>query len=485
LRSLLLAVRYFCTWFLIAAGAAISLFVHGADVSWCAKVSAFLCRKFSRFRGYPIGAQRYLRYIKILANFPLYKCALEIHLQNEPAFAMQEGYVTFSPLGHLLTCLLCFAATSSAFAEDDTDLDRDPYSLELSMESDFFTSLEPDQDSGSSWSGEVEAVLEADFELLWGWRGWAASVVAKANRGDALAAASGEILPFSGAADDRGQELEEFWLQKDLLDGQVSILAGQYSAENEFDLRETAGIFVNGGFEEGPELAELGGDGGAVTPLPGLGARLAIRLPGDFTIRLALVEGEIEDADPEEPADAGYFHIAELNWRPESAPGARYGLGAWYHSGDFRRLDLNADRAFEQGTSGYYAFAEGEIFRAPQAAGPVVSGFVRLGFADDGVSELASHQSAGLTVAGLIAGRDEDVLGLGVTSISNSQAYRSISAQEGEPLSDRETAVELTYQARLAEGVILQPSVQCVFNRNSDPEQDRVCAAGLRLALEI
>ncbi len=395
------------------------------------------------------------------------------------------NFLNGTSIGILSTGLLSFAVAIPGDVNAETADDRETYVLELALENDFFGAFEREQADRATWSGEVELLLEVDFESLWGWRGWKAGVVGKANRGDALAAGSGEILPFSGAADDRGEELEELWLQKSLFDGQVSILVGQFAAENEFDVREKAGEFVNGGFEEGPELAELGGDGGAVTPLPGLGARLAISWSDDFEIRLALVEGETEDVDPEEPAGAGYFHIAELNWLPAATPGARYGLGAWYHSGDFQRLDFESEGLFEQGATGYYMFAEGDLFEAKNAPGTVVSGFVRVGFGDNGVSAIASHQSAGLTVTGLIRGRDNDVLGFGITSISNARAYRETSAQDGEPLSHRETAVELTYQAQLAEGLSVQPTVQCVFNRDSDPEQDRVCAAGLRLAMEF
>jgi len=398
---------------------------------------------------------------------------------------MNLRFLNETSVGILLTGLLLFAIANPGHVEAKAPDDRDAYVLEFALENDFFAAFEREEADGATWSGEIEAALELDFESLWGWQGWEASMVAKANRGNALAAGSGEILPFSGAADDRGEELEELWLQKSLLDGKISILVGQFAAENDFDLRETAGVFVNGGFEEGPELAELGGDGGAVIPLPGLGGRLAVNLPSDFVIRVALVEGEIEDADPGESVDAGYFHIAELNWVPAATPGTRYGLGAWYHSGDFKRLAFESQDPFEQGATGYYMFAEGDLFQAKNASGTVVSGFVRVGFGDDGLSAIASHQSAGLTVAGLIPGRDEDILGLGVTSISNARAYREISAQDGEPLSHRETAVELTYQAQVAEDLSVQPTLQCVLNRDSDPEQDRVCAAGLRLAMEF
>ena len=390
----------------------------------------------------------------------------------------------------LAAALLSLAMTGLAAEDDEDNEDGSGLEAEFVLDNEFFVALQDEDGDQSTVSSEIELELGVDFEELFGWSGWEAGFIAKANRGDAVASASGETLPFSGAADDRGEELEELWIQKNFASGRAQLLVGKLAAENDFDVRETADVFVNGGFEEGPELAELGEDGGAVVPLPGLGARLNLALAEDWVFRVAVVEGEIEEADPDLPADAGYFYITELDWSPFSSSEARLGLGAWHHTGDFQRLIGEADeeeagQPFKSGTSGYYLFAEGPLYESPNDPDLVISAFARIGFADDEVAAFDSHQSVGLVVSGLIPGRTDDLLGFGVTSITNGSDYRRASRLEGDAISGRETAIELTYLVQATDWLIVQPTLQCAINRDGDPDEDRACAAGLGLTLEF
>jgi carbohydrate-selective porin OprB len=356
---------------------------------------------------------------------------------------------------------------------------------EFVFDNEFFVGLQSDESDRATWSSEMEVELGLDFEALFGWSGWEAAVVAKANRGDALAASSGETLAFSGAADDRGEVVEEIWLQTHFAQDRASLLLGRYAAENDFDVREIADVFVNGGFEEGPELAEAGGDGGAVVPLPGFGARLNLVIGEGLAFRIAAVEGDTEEVDPDAPADEGYFYIAELGWSPFASSATRLGLGAWHHTGDFQRIIEQTNRPFKSGVSGYYAFAEGPVFQGRQNPDLVVSAFARVGFTDDAVAAIDAHRAVGLVVAGLIPQRADDRLGLGLTSISNGSDARRASALEGESISRRETAIELTYLIRATDWLIVQPTLQCAIHRDGDPEEDQACAAGLGLTLEF
>ena len=395
-----------------------------------------------------------------------------------------------SPLGKILAVVALFGTLSGVVslcvAEQGLDHEEGSSSeAEFVFDNEFFVGLQDDERDRTTWSSEIEVQLGIDFEALFDWPGWDASLVAKANRGDALAASSGETLAFSGAADDKGEVVEEIWLQKRFSDDRIGVLVGRYAAENEFDVRETADVFVNGGFEEGPELAETGEDGGAVVPLPGLGARLSLAVADGLDFRVAVVEGKTEAVDPDSPADEGHFYIAELDWSPFALSDARLGLGAWRHTGDFQRLEADAESPFESGVTGYYAFAEGSLYASAANPDLVVSAFARVGFTDDQVAAIDSHQSVGLVVAGLVPGRADDRLGLGVTSITNSAVYRRLSEIEGDPISARETAVELTYLVQATDWLIAQPTLQCAINRDGDPEQDRACAAGLGLTLEF
>jgi porin len=394
---------------------------------------------------------------------------------------------SFNQAFAFIVALAAFLSVATAgAAEQEMGSDNDAaIEAEFVFDNEFFVGLQSDEGERSTWSAEAEVALGLDFEALFGWSGWEAGLVAKANRGDALAASSGETLAFSGAADDRGELVEEIWLHKHFADDRVSFLIGRYAAENDFDVRDTADVFVNGGFEEGPELAEAGEDGGAVVPLPGFGARLNLAIRDDLAFRIAVVDGQTEEEDADAPADEGYFYIAELDWRPFASAEARLALGAWHHTGDFVRLLDDTAEAFKRGVSGYYAFAEGPVYESRRNRDLVISAFARVGVTDDQVAAIDAHQSVGLVVAGLISERPDDRLGLGVTSISFGSAYRQVSALEGEPITRRETAIELTYLVQATDWLIVQPTLQCAIHRDGDPGAGRACAAGLGLTLEF
>jgi porin len=128
--------------------------------------------------------------------------------------------------------------------------------------------------------------------------------------------------------------------------------------------------------------------------------------------------------------------------------------------------------------------AEQTVYRLPEAKRDLTL-FVRYGFTDGRTSTLGYSLSTGLSVRGPFAGREDDTFGLAATRAhADPQGRAQLANEAGRSLSaPDETVVELTYQAALAPGVVVQPVVQRVFNPGFYLPHATV--AGVRLQLTL
>jgi porin len=194
------------------------------------------------------------------------------------------------------------------------------------------------------------------------------------------------------------------------------------------------------------------------------------------------IPGELDDPVAlglELDGDEGVLMIAEAEWRPAGYRFLRLALGGWHYSTDFERIDGGPEA---DGTSGVYGFAEGVIFTEPGADDQGLSGFVRVGRADETVNRFGAYRAAGLVYTGLVPGRPEDLTGLGVSSVQNGDDF--IDAADG-PVDRRETVFELTHRVRIRPWLAIQPSVQYARNPETDPDIDDNWTVGVRVDVEF
>ncbi|MFW6339799.1 MAG: carbohydrate porin [Wenzhouxiangella sp.] len=358
--------------------------------------------------------------------------------------------------------------------------------LEAANTTDFFFSIDGGASDDDTLSNLFELAASVDLETLTGLRGGTLFFLGAGTHGDDPGALSGSIhAPSNLAADDAWRVLE-FWYEQSLLQDRLGLLAGIYAVDSEFDAKETAGVFLNGGFGTGLDLSETGINGPSVYPVTGLALRARFQVTPEFGLRAALAEGI--PGDPDDPTafeidlddGGGTFLIGEADWQPAGFEFLRLGLGAWRYTTQFERQD---GAGSEDGTAGFYGFAEGILYTEPGSDGQGLSGFVRAGRADETVNQFGSYQGAGLVYTGLLPGRDSDVLGLGVTSVVNGDDFVDSTRDAGGRVDRRETVFELTYWAEVLPWLSVQPSLQYTINPGTDPDIDNHLAAALRLGI--
>jgi porin len=351
---------------------------------------------------------------------------------------------------------------------------------------DLFASVDGGADDESTLSNLFELAVTADMGTLTGIEGGTLFFLGLGTHGDDPGASSGTAhAPSNLAADDAWRVLE-FWYEQSLLGDRAGLLFGIYAVDSEFDAKETADVFLNGGFGTGLDLSETGLNGPSIFPITGLALRGRFQFTPELGVRAAIVEGAPGDLD--DPTafeidfddDEGLFTIAELDWQPAGFEFLRFGIGGWRYTTDFERID---GRGVEDGTTGIYGFAEGVIFNEAGTDDQGLSGFVRVGRADDAVNRFGSYRGAGLVYTGLFPGRDGDVLGLGISSAGNGDEFVDAVRGDGVRVQRRETVVELTYRADVLPWLSLQPSVQYAMNPDTDPAIDDHLTVALRLGL--
>jgi len=361
--------------------------------------------------------------------------------------------------------------------------------VEAANTTDVFASADGGVSEESTVSNLFELAVAADMETLAGLRGGTLFFLGLGTHGDDPAEAAGTVhAPSNLAADDAWRVLE-LWYEQSMLRDRAGLLFGFYAVDSEFDAKETADLFLNGGFGTGLDVSETGLNGPSIFPVTGLAARARFQVTPRFNLRAAIVEGAPGDLDDptaslrvELDEDEGVFTIVEADWTPAGFDFLRLGLGGWRYTTDFERLDGDGEAG---STAGIYGFAEGTIFNEPGTTDQGLSGFVRVGRADESVNRFGGYHGGGLVYTGLLPGRDSDMLGLAISSVENGDDFVGAVRGDGTRVQRSETVIELTYRAELLPWVSIQPTLQYAMNPDTDPDVNDHLAVAFRVSLTL
>lgn len=299
------------------------------------------------------------------------------------------------------------------------------------------------------------------------------------NRNTFSETIAGDLQTISNIDTDGSLRLYEAWIERDF--GGLAIKGGLIDLNSEFDVNEPGSLFINSSHGIGPDFSQVGETGPSIFPLTGLGllGRLDL-LPG---LRVAGGVFEGTPGNPDRPrrmlldldSDEGILIVGEAVHSFGDKAGIK--VGAWRHTGG-RVQPIDAGRR-DSASTGAYVHVAGRVARNRDFA---IDGFVRLGFADPGIHQIARYTGAGIVLSGpLLADASvEEQIGLAVALADNGARFRRVRAASGNIVEKRETVVEFTYRRRLFENLALQPSLQYVVNPSMEPDRRNALALGLR-----
>lgn len=330
---------------------------------------------------------------------------------------------------------------------------------------------------GTRYLDNLDLVFEADMEQLVGWNGAQVHVYGLYNNGKSISDLIGDTQAVSNIETGvSALRLYEAWIDQKIGD-KMSVRAGLYDLNSEFDALDAAGLFVSSPNGIGTDFAQSGQNGPSIFPSTSLAARLQFEPATDWVVRAAILDGV--PGDPNRPKRTA-IHLGDgdgaLLVGEVQAPlgGGKLLFGHWQYTAEFERND---GAGSGRGNGGTYVRAEAPLIAASDGK---VDGFLRLGTARGRYNMFDSFLGTGLKFTGWIPGRAEDEFGIALSAAFTSDSYRAATAS-----GRSEVAVEATYRTQVAPWLALQPNVHYVRNPSADPAIADAFILGLRAEMSF
>ncbi len=367
----------------------------------------------------------------------------------------------------------------------------------LDYTSDLFSNVSGGLNSKSVYLDNIDITLSLEMEKLTGWKGTDLYFYILGNHGKSPGELTGDIQALSNIDAYNTWKLYEAWIQNKFLNDRTSILTGLYDLNSEFDVIETAGLFINSSHGIGPDFSQSGKNGPSIFPTTSVGLRIKFVLNEKYYFQFAVLDGV--PGDPENPNGThiifrkgdGLLLASEWKYCLQSSESSevnstKIAIGGWYYTGMFNHIfreNIQGKPVNQTGNYGMYILGETKIFSETSSLNQGVSIFSRFGFADPKVNQFHYYFGGGFVYNGLIPGRNEDKLGLAIATVINGENFKKMNYQSGNTVDDFETAVEFTYLFLLSPCLSLQPDIQYIINPSMDKKINNALAIGCRFIL--
>lgn len=270
-------------------------------------------------------------------------------------------------------------------------------------------------------------------------------------------------------------KLFELWYEHNFFDKKLSIRAGLYNLNSEFDTTEYGALFLNSSFGIEPTISA--NTTSSIFPLASPAFRLKWDLAEHVTLQGAVLSGDPGDEDtnphgfnPVWNNKRGTMIVGEGQIHgdvplPYGALPGTLKVGAWDNTkdvDDLTAVDGSGDPVRHSGNYGLYAVIDQMLFREKDEQG--LGAFFQYGQAPSDRNTLDKYIGLGLHYKGLLPDRDEDSLGVSYNRALTSDDYRSTG-----DFDKFEEVMEATYRIQFTESVVLQPDFQVVHNPGADP----------------
>jgi porin len=334
--------------------------------------------------------------------------------------------------------------------------------------------------------------LTIDGERVFGMSGTTIFAQVFHNNGGSFSSCVGDAQVVSNIEAADFTKLYQLWMQQEFLDGRLSVLIGLYDVSSDFYVTPSSGTFLNSTFGTGKELAQTGSNGPSIFPNTALAARMRASLGGNFVVQAAVI-----DATPGSDKDLyetsfvvnsrdGALVVAEAAYVEDAGSSreqayVKIGLGVWSYTRDVQAVfasGYSEQSGIFNANHGVYVIAERQISQS-------LSVFVRGGVAPEDMNQFQRNFSAGMSITGIVAGRDDDQFGVGLAYAENGRAFRDAMANAGIMTDAAELTLESTYRASVTPWLILQPDIQYVINPGTDPSLDNALIAGFRIEVHL
>ncbi len=392
--------------------------------------------------------------------------------------------------------LAMLAAAAPSFAAEHPEADETRMLIpSMSYDADAGGVLGGGRRSGATYDGLLHLRLRWIVPGDSDWRGTSAFVDVRNVHGGHLSQLAGDAQGVDNIEAPGGTDIHELWAQHNFLWSGVSVLAGLYDVNSEFDRLQAAGLFLNSSFGVTPEFAASGGSGASIYPHTAAALRLSAKPWHGTLLRAAVVDGaSFARADGSHALIRhGDGLVGLVEWNLLRKPDAvgdeptvprifgrftplptyedKIAVGAWRYTTKFAQTGPVEvpDDGLRHPSQGGYVIGEWRLLGRGADAKRRLSGFAQFGGASQATNRFDRYWGGGLVGSGWLFGRDSDQVGLSVASARQSPTYRERAAAAGVASSRAETSVELSWLTQPATWMILEPDLQRVNHPDADP----------------
>ena len=361
--------------------------------------------------------------------------------------------------------------------------------LEVVLKADVLSNRSGGIRRGTKYMDNWDVKLLADADKLWGWTNTKGFVQVISNHGGKLNAT--HVGSFMGVdnieVNTNTTKLFHAWLERSFFDEKFSFRAGLYPVDSEFYVTDATGVFLHPTGGMAAEVAQTGVNGPSIFPTSSFGFRALWQPTAKLYLQAALVDGV--PGDPNNPRGThirfdrgdGTLAIMETGLRPAEDI-SKYAVGYWRYTPRFDDL-VDTDvlgNPVRRVNRGAYFFAEQTVFREKEGSPEGLALFFRHGVANGDINTLDYSSSLGMRYKGLLPGRGEDEFGILLTRGHAGAKVRQAAAT---PLATNESALEITYRAKVNQWLAIQPVLQRIANPGHDPAPGTAWVGGARFEI--
>ncbi|MDZ7694648.1 MAG: carbohydrate porin [Balneolaceae bacterium] len=374
---------------------------------------------------------------------------------------------------------------------------------------DVFSNTRGGIDTGIKFMDNLDLEVSFDTEAGLGRGNTEFYIYGLGNQGGSISDLVGDIQGVNNIEAETSFRLYEAWFQKFIYNLRTSVLVGLYDLNSEFDVINTASLFMNSSHGIGAEYAISGVMGPSIFPYTSMGVRIKSN-----PYKGIVVKGVVLDGIPSNPQNTdgtkiffrerdGLLLAGEISFYPqrEDAMIARprttrirefisrgigenmcckMAVGGWMYT-----KERTGWLGQQQRNQGAYALAEYRLMEEAEDPFQGISAFTRFGVANSKVNRLDSYGGLGAVYTGLIEGRPRDQLGLAVAMPFNSPDYERMAVNMGRMPTDYEMNVEVTYRFEVRNFSFLQLDLQYVINPGLQQQRQNALVVGTRMQVSL
>ena len=341
-------------------------------------------------------------------------------------------------------------------------------------------------DTGVRYVDLAKLTAEIDLDAAAGWQGAqfvAQGIAGTRQRPNDLA---GTMQGINNSEVPRNRvKLYQLYLAQKLADWPVTFRAGFIDLTAEFYSNGAAGLLIALAFGIGSELAATGPNGPAIFPSTELTASVRVEPSADTYAAFAVVNAEagvLGDVGGMEPLlKEGALLVGEAGWTGSG----KVALGAWSYTrrqDDIRLFDAAGDplRRRAQGAYVLLEWPVGALVGPDPVAPKKAALFLRAGISDGDTTPYRGGWQAGILINHVFAARPDSQLSFGANQAFLADKFRLNEDDNGNPMREAETGVEVTFADNVAPWLTLQADAQYVRNPNRDAQARDAVILGVR-----